>query len=134
MESIPPQGAGLTSLKPVLEFLANTTVLVVLMGVPATIHQYSMFHVPIVFLSYRRVLVAGIVPAILTALFVAYLLWVEKRLSPSGDSVIVDTSGEYVGRRTASTTSFLALPAMPFVFPGALALILGFIGMPLVFP
>ncbi|MCP4338822.1 MAG: hypothetical protein GY799_08015 [Desulfobulbaceae bacterium] len=93
MDSSTAYPTGFSWIKSALEFLGITTVLVVFMGLPSTIHHHFTFHIPIVLLSYRRVLEAGLFPAILVVLFLAYLFWVEKKTFGHKKLVYVDITG-----------------------------------------
>jgi len=117
------QSTGLSRIQPILEFLGSTSILVILMGLPATLHQYSTFNVPIALLSYRRVLEAGILPAILVVLFLIYLDLVERNLSELKKSVFVDIPYPLSPRKTKILD--LSLPTIPFIY---LSIIIFFTG------
>jgi len=111
------QSTGLSRIKPTLEFLGSTTILVVLMGLPATLHQYSTLHVPIALLSYRRVFEAGLFPATLLVLFLIYLFWTERKLSGCEESVFAGIADSLSRRNTAKPNQdFTQLPFIPFIF------------------
>ncbi len=107
-----PQSTGLPRIQPILEFLGGTTILAVLMGLPATLHHYSTLSVPIALLSYRRVLEAGIFPATLLVIFLIYLFWVERKSSKDKPALFD-----------------LSSPAIPFMVPAVLVLLTGLVAM-----
>jgi len=117
------QSTGLSRIKPTLEFLGNTTILVVLMGLPATVYHYSIFHVPIALLSYRRVLEAGLFPATLVVLFLIYLFWVERKSSGPEKSVLAGVADTLPRRHIADF--YLSLPAIPFMIPAVFVCLTG---------
>lgn len=118
---------GLSKIKPAVEFIGGTSILVVIMGVPATVYHYSSLHIPIALLTYRRMLEAGILPAALLLSLLMYLFWVERKPTEGQTSVILGIS-DHVAQRSARY-HYLELPALPFVAPAVFIIIGGFIAM-----
>jgi hypothetical protein len=118
------QTTGFSKFKPTVEFLGGISILVVAMGLPATVYHYSSLHVPMALLSYRRMLEAGLLPAALVVSFLMYLFWVEQKATKGPESMIVGIADRADRPRIDYSLSIVAFPV---IIPAALVLLGGLV-------
>jgi hypothetical protein len=95
-----PATNGISRLKSWFDIVAASTILIAMMGIPATVNHYSSLNIPISLLSYRRILEAGFIPAIIMFFFLSFIIFNKPTL-----------------KETSEKFSRLIIPAIPFLLP-----------------
>ncbi|MFX0137502.1 MAG: hypothetical protein ACFFDN_27945 [Candidatus Hodarchaeota archaeon] len=108
LTSPPSPSFGMGRLKSFFEIIAASTIFLIIMGVPATVFHYTTLSISISLLSYRRILEAGIIPAIIMLLFLSYFLYAERSINISNKKI----------------SDLLTFPTIPFLLPAVSLLII----------